>query len=311
VFQFLAPVYVGWSLGANDASNAFGTAVASKMIRFSTAAMLGAAFVLIGATLEGRAGMETLGGLSAFEARSAVVASIGAAVAVTILTILRLPVSTSQAVVGAILGVGIFQGGVHAEGLAKIVACWIGTPIGSMLAAMILYVALAPLFNRLSNQIIVFDVVLRACLVTVGCYAAYALGANNVANVTGVFVGAGMLTPAEATLVGGVSIGLGILTFSKRVMMTVGRGIIRLNAYGAFIVVLSQAVTVHLYAKLGVPVSSSQAVIGAVIGVGLLKSVETIRYRALVGILSGWLATPLIAAGCAIPLYWLAIWLGT
>jgi PiT family inorganic phosphate transporter len=308
VLKFLAPVYVGWSLGANDASNAFGTAVASKMLRFRTAALLGAGFVVLGSVLEGRAGLETIGGLADFEYHTAVIASVAAAVAVTVLTILRLPISTSQAVVGAIVGLGLVEGGVHLDGLAKIVVCWIGTPIGSMLAAMVLYVVLAPLFNRLSYRMIAFDFVLRACLVVVGCYAAYALGANNVANVTGAFVGAGILEPGPATLVGGASIALGILTFSRPVMMTIGRGIIRLNAYGAFIAVLAQAVTVHFYAQLGVPVSSSQAVVGAVLGVGLLKSVETIRRRAVFGILSGWVATPLLAAMCALPVHFLLVW---
>ena len=131
MLQFLAPVYLGWSLGANDASNVFGAAVAARMVRFATAGLLAAAFVLLGAVLEGEGGMETLGGLSAFDTSSAVIASLGAAAAVTLLTVLRLPVSTSQAVVGAIIGVGVFRGGVNLSGLGKVVACWIGTPRSS------------------------------------------------------------------------------------------------------------------------------------------------------------------------------------
>ena len=72
MFKFLAPVYLGWALGANDASNVFGTTVASKMISFRTASVLCAVFVMLGALLEGSAGMETLGGLSDFDASAAV-----------------------------------------------------------------------------------------------------------------------------------------------------------------------------------------------------------------------------------------------
>jgi len=302
VLAFLAPVYLGWSLGANDASNVFGTAVSSRMLRFGTAAALASVFVLLGAVLEGRAGMETLSGLRTFDAGSAVVTSVGAAVAVTLLTILRLPVSTSQAVVGAIVGVGAFQGGVDFRGLTKVITCWILTPFGAMIIAVGFYVLLRPLCNKLAGRLITYDIVLRAALVVVGCYGAYALGANNVANVTGVFVGAGAITPLTAALVGGASIGLGIVTFSKRVMMTVGRGVVRLNAYGALIVGLATAITVHVYAIVGVPVSASQAVVGAVFGVGILKSVSTIRFRAVFGIIVGWLATPVIAALCAMGL---------
>ena len=46
-------LFLGWSMGANDASNAFGTAVASRMIRFSTAAFLCSVFLIIGAVTSG------------------------------------------------------------------------------------------------------------------------------------------------------------------------------------------------------------------------------------------------------------------
>ncbi len=306
MFQYIAPAYLGWSVGANDASNIFGTAVATKMIRFSTAAGLGALFVLVGALAEGRAGMDTISKLTSFDLEAAVLSSLAAALTVTVLTVLKIPVSSSQAVLGAILGVGLFTGGVSGAGLSKVLLCWVGTPVGGLLFAMVLYLLLGPIFNLLSHQLVAYDIVLRAALVVVGCYGAYALGANNVANVTGVFVGADLLSPWAASLLGGLSIGVGIMTYSRRVMMTVGTSILRLNAYSAFIVVLSQAITVHLYAKVGVPVSSSQAVIGAVLGVGILKSVATVRYRALLHILIGWVATPLIAALFSVVLYFIS-----
>ncbi len=54
-------LFLGWSLGANDAANVFGTAVASRMVRFSTAATLAAVFVILGGMVNGPAAMETLG----------------------------------------------------------------------------------------------------------------------------------------------------------------------------------------------------------------------------------------------------------
>ena len=53
-------VFLGWALGSNDAANVFGTAVASRIVRYSTAIVLAAVFVLIGAATEGRRGLETL-----------------------------------------------------------------------------------------------------------------------------------------------------------------------------------------------------------------------------------------------------------
>jgi PiT family inorganic phosphate transporter len=60
--------------------------------------------------------------------------------------------------------------------------------------------------------------------------------------------------------------------------------------------VLSNAVTVHIYAVVGVPVSTSQAVVGAVLGIGLLKRAEALKKRAILGVFSGWIATPFTAA---------------
>jgi PiT family inorganic phosphate transporter len=296
MFYLISALYLGWSLGANDAANIFGTAVSSRMVKFITAGILASIFVILGSILEGRAGIETIGRLSAMDLGAAGISSLAAAIAVTIMTILRLPVSTSQAVVGSIIGVGVMQGQIALTGLNKIIICWIGTPIGGCIVSIILYVLLARAVNRLRLSWAGFDFMMRAGLIITGCYGAYALGANNVANVTAVFYGAGFLSLQTAALIGGVSIALGIVTFSKGVMQTVGKGFVKLDAFSALIVVLSNAITVHIYAIIGVPVSTSQAVVGAVLGIGLLKRAEALRKRAIIGVFSGWIATPIIAA---------------
>ncbi|MGD8522905.1 MAG: inorganic phosphate transporter [Desulfobacterales bacterium] len=129
------------------------------------------------------------------------------------------------------------------------------------------------------------------------------LGANNVANVTAVFVGAGKLTVFSASVVGGLSIALGILTFSREVMETVGKKLVRLDPFSALVVVLAEGLTVHFYTFVGVPVSTSQAVIGAVLGVGVVKGINTVSRRTLINILIGWLLTPAIAGFIAVALY--------
>ena len=298
-----AAVYLGWSLGANDASNVFGSAVASRMLKFQTAAILASAFVLLGAVLEGQAGIETLKALTPFTLQLAVVSSVAAAATVTMMTLLGLPVSTSQAVVGAILGIGFLNRQLNVAGLGKVLACWFGTPLGGAVIAVIAYKILAFLYNRISMDLFESDILIRLSLVAAGSYAAYALGANNVANVTAVFVGAGYLNVTNAALIGGLSIGLGIFTFSRRVMETVGRKLVRLDPFSALIVVLAEAITVHIYTFLGVPVSTSQAVIGAVLGVGIVKGIRTVSTRTLGSILIGWFLTPVLASFIATALF--------
>jgi inorganic phosphate transporter, PiT family len=303
MISLLGGVFLGWSLGANDAANCFGSAVASRMVRFWTAAALCAVFVLAGALLEGRAGIETLSGLTSIDLEQAVVITVAAGLTVTLMTLFGLPVSTSQAAVGAILGIGFFNQEVNVAGLSKVVACWFGTPTGAVLVALVLYKVLALIYNRLRISVFQTDMLLRAGLVLAGSYAAYALGANNVANVTAVFVGAGTLTVFAAALIGGLSIASGVLTFSRGVMETVGRKLVRLDPFSALVVVLAEGLTVHFYTIVGVPVSTSQAVIGAVLGIGIIKGAQTIKRKTLYGIFTGWFLTPPVACFIAMCIY--------
>jgi len=296
-------VYLGWSLGANDASNVFGSAVASRMLRFRTAAILASAFVILGAVLEGQAGIETLQGLTQFTLKQAVACSVAAAATVTIMTFLGLPVSTSQAVVGAILGIGFMNRHLNMAGLGKVLVCWFGTPVGGAIMAIVAFKVLAFLYNRIRMDLFQSDIVIRLSLIIAGSYGAYALGANNVANVTAVFVGSGYLSVPDAALIGGLSIALGIFTFSRRVMETVGRRLVRLDPFSALVVVLAEAITVHIYTFIGVPVSTSQAVIGAVLGVGIVKGIGTVSPNTLRNILVGWFLTPVIASFIAMALF--------
>ena len=144
------------------------------------------------------------------------------------------------------------------------------------------------------------DAFLRVGILGAGAYGAYALGSNNVANVTAVFVGADYLNMTLALLIGGLSIGLGIVTFGRPVMNTVGSRLVRLDSFSAFVVLLAEALTVHFYTFIGVPVSTSQAIVGAVLGIGLLKGASTVSRRTLVGILFGWFLTPVVAASIAL-----------
>ncbi len=303
MFSLLGGIFLGWSLGANDASNVFGTAVASKMLKFRTAALLASVFVILGALISGQAGIDTLRGLTRIDLEQAIISSVAAAIVVTFMTILRLPVSTSQSVVGGIIGIGIINKQVNLGGLGKVMICWIGTPIGAMVLALFLYRLLGLIYNRLNLNMFKSDILLRLCLIITGSYGAYALGANNVANVTAVFVGAGLLNVFSAAMIGGASIALGILTFSRPVMETVGEKLVKLDPFSALVVVLSLSVTMHIYTLVGVPVSSSQAVIGGVVGVGIIKGVNTVNAKTLLHILLAWFLTPIVSCLLALSIY--------
>jgi len=110
---------------------------------------------------------------------------------------------------------------------------------------------------------------------------------------------------------GGVAIAVGVLTYSKRVMATVGSGIMDLSPVAALVAVWSHSIVLFLFSSQSletflrshglpaiplVPVSSSQAIVGAVLGMGLLRGGKSINWRIVGGISSGWVITPVIAA---------------
>ncbi|MBW2653465.1 MAG: anion permease [Deltaproteobacteria bacterium] len=300
MYSLLGGIFLGWSLGANDASNIFGTAVSSRMIKFWTAALLASVFVILGALISGQAGIETLKSLTSFNISQAIISSIAAALTVSVMTFLGLPVSTSQAVVGAIIGIGIINGQLNIAGLGKVFICWFTTPIGGALITITLYKFLAFGYNYLKIGLFGSDQLLKTCLIISGSYGAYALGANNVANVTAVFVGAGTLSIFGAALIGGLSIAFGILTFSRPVMETIGKKLVSLDPFSALMVSMAVGITIHIYTIIGVPVSSSQAVVGSVIGIGIIKGASTVNTHTLKNILLAWFLTPVIACLIAI-----------
>ena len=328
-------LFLGWSLGANDAANVFGTAVGSRMVKFGTAALICSIFVILGATISGSGAAHTLGELGSINAiAGAFMAAFAAAITVLWMTRLGLPVSTSQAVVGAIIGWNLFSGSATDLGaLAKIVGTWVGAPILGAVFGASIYALTKWALGMSKLHILRIDSYTRWGLILAGAFGAYALGGNNIANVMGVFVPSSPFTEfsvgslftvtsvQQLFLLGAVAIAVGVYTFSKGVMMTVGGGIMALTPVASWVVVVAQSLVLFLFASVGlehllasnglptlplVPVSSSQAVVGAVIGIGMLQGGRNIRWGVLGNISMGWVATPILAAGiCFVSLFFL------
>ncbi len=324
LFFLSSGLFLGWSLGANDAANVFGTAVGSKMIRFRSAAFICSVFVILGAVVSGAGASKTLGELGAVNAIAgafAVAAAAGASI--FWMSNLKLPVSTSQAIVGAIVGWNLYSGSpTDPHVLSQIVSSWILSVILAAAFAMILFRLFRFFFNRAQIHLLELDLYTRLGLIVVGAFGAYSLGANNIANVMGVFVPVspfrdihlfGLIpfsSRQQLFFIGGVAIAIGIYTYSEKVMRTVGRSLFRLSPEAALVVVLAHGLVLFIFSSKGLsellvamglppiplaPVSSTQVVIGAILGIGLLKNARNINYRMLGEIALGWVATPLAA----------------
>ncbi|UCG85893.1 MAG: anion permease [Gemmatimonadota bacterium] len=317
---------LGWSLGANDAANVFGTAVGSRMLRFYVAALVCAVFVVVGAVVSGAGASHGLGQLGAINALGgSFTVALAAAITVYGMTKLGLPVSTTQAVVGGIVGWNLFSNtATDPAVLTKIMGTWVAAPILGGLFAVALYRLTEYCIRAIKPHALWLDQWTRIGFLVAGALGAYSLGANNIANVVGVFVpasnledisvGALTLTGQQRLfMLGGLAVAAGVF-FSRRVMMTVGRNIVTVGPVGGWVVVLAHSLVLFVFSsellrasltRLGlppiplIPVSSSQAVVGAVCGLALahgLKGARQIRWSMLRNIALGWLATPAIAA---------------
>jgi len=292
MWKVLGGVFLGWSLGANDSANIFGTGYATGLVKYRTAIWLTAIFVMIGAVLEGPKCMDVVGDLSRLTATDAFYCALAGGITMTVMTIFGIPASCSQAIIGAVLGAGILSSTADFSKLYKIVACWVFTPICALFTAYLLHRILGFVINKTITSLTKRSLLYSAGIIVAGCYGSYTLGANNVANVTGIYVGSGVLLAEVAALIGGLSIALGVLTYSRKVMETVGKGIVPLDPFSALVAVLAEALSLHLFTQIGVPVSSSQAIVGAVVGVGLVGDVQTVSVKMLARIGAGWIMTP-------------------
>lgn len=327
-------LFLGWALGANDAANVFGTAVGTRMVSWRNAAIICSIFVILGAVISGAGTSQTLGKLGAITALpGAFMTALSAGFSVFVMTKSGLPVSTSQAIVGAIIGWNFFSNqATDTSTLAKILSTWIICPLLAAVIAIVI-LKISKYFGRKMNlSLIRLDAYKRIALIFAGALGAYSLGANNIANVIGVFIPVQPLaelkigsfsfsSTQQLFLLGGLAIALGVCTYSKKVMLTVGSDLGQLSSTSALVAVISHSIVLFLFASQGleallsryglptiplVPVSSSQAVVGAIFGISILQGITAVKWNVLGKIIAGWIVTPIFAGiVCFIGLFFL------
>ena len=328
-------MFLGWALGANDAANVFGTAVGTRMVNFTTAAIICSIFVILGAVISGAGAANTLGKLGSVNALpGAFMAAFAAALAVYLMTKAGLPVSTSQAIVGAIIGWNLFTNTLtDTETLTKILSTWVLCPILAAIFSAIIFKFTVKCVRWAKIHLLRVDAYTRLGLILAGAFGSYSLGANNIANVVGVFVSSSpfndisvgefftMTSAQQLFLIGAIAIGVGVFTYSKRVMVTVGSELLPLSPIAAWVAVVSHSIVLFLFASQGlkyllesnglpsiplVPVSSSQAVVGAVLGIALVQGGKHFQWKVFGSIGIGWVITPIFACAiCFVGLFFL------
>ena len=360
--MLFAGLFMGWSLGTNDAANAFGTAVATRVVKYRTSIIIIATMVVLGSILQGAddidklssistnnevsadvQDMENIGvefekdadgnyvfdddgnyvikskdnvdqkALSTLRWKSGIKAAIifiCAALTVFIMSYLKFPVSANQAVTGAIIGWGLFHAdysnpdilSTNLAEIGKFVSTWLLNPLGAAVISFVIVFVFKKFLEKKVESLNGYDKIIKIGYIVAGAYSAYTIGINSSASVTAFYydsfgVGANILTNASLTaIIGGVAIAVGVLTYSKKVMMTVGGSIANISQIDGFLVILSSALAItFMKILLGIPVSTSQAVVGAVIGAGLVKGPKNVNFKVLGKIGIAWISSPTAA----------------
>lgn len=334
-----AGLFMGWSLGTNDAANAFGTAVATRVVSYRTAVIIIAVLVIAGAFIGGENNIDKIAELAVSNRVTAstqevydaiendeveklrLKAALKAAIifacsglTVFIMSYLKFPVSANQSITGAVIGWGLCYANysdpqvlaVNLPQIGKFASTWILNPLGAGIISFLLVAFVGRFLEKRLTTLGSYDMLIKIGYLVAGAFASFSIGLNSSANVTALYydasyattgIAANLLTdPRLTATIGGIAIALGVLTFSKRVMMTVGSSIADLTQLEGFLVVIAMALTIVIMGKwMGIPVSTSQAVVGAVIGAGLVKGVRNVHFGVFKSIAIAWISSPTVA----------------
>lgn len=291
--------FLAWNLGANNTANCVGVSVGSGILGYRRAVLIVVVFVVIGAVLEGWKNMRTVGegiiltastGTNPFFLfpKAALASLIAAAAWMFAATYLGFPMSVSLSMVSAVIGAGLAMSFIHPElvfglqysNVTAIVVSWALNPVFSALSSFLIYQLVTVGLRRIKN-LILFNSVLKGLILVASAYSAYVLGANDVGASLGVvhaFFGG---SPQLIALFGALALAAGALSFSRRVMTTVGSGIAKIGPITAFAAQLGAALTVWSFVQFGMPVSTSEAIVGGVAGSGLFKGTTTVSRQRL------------------------------
>ncbi|HMK53414.1 MAG TPA: inorganic phosphate transporter [Methanobacteriaceae archaeon] len=302
IFGVIISIYMAFNIAANDIGNSVGTTVGSGSLTMRRALILGAIFEFIGALYFGNNVIKTVGsGIispDVLQVTGAFIVTLAAALWITITIIRKIPISGSDAIISAVVGVGIVSVGVsniNWQTLEFIVLSWIFSPLIGLAAGFSVYYLLKNFFLNRVTRIASesrLEKIFSYLQIGSSAFTALNVGAIDIAVATGVLYYAfGTGTSVDIKFLGAIGIVLGILVAGGRITDTIGRRITDLIPSRGFSAQISAATVVFFFAGLGMPVSPTQTLVGTVIGVGLARGSSTIKLDVIKNIATTWVVT--------------------
>ncbi len=323
VLTILIALGFDFTNGFHDTANAVATSISTRALGPRAAVGLSAVFNLVGALVAIEIlhthVANTIGGLvsphDGVSLGMIIAALVGAIVWNLVTWRLGLPSSSSHALIGALVGMGVVAYGVDAVkwgSVVPVVIALVASPVIGLVLSYLFTIAILNLFRR--SQPSPMNRRFRLAQVASGAFVSFSHGANDAQKTMGVItlalVSAGTLTangtkfpspPLWVVLLAATAIGLGTYAGGWRIIRTLGTKVVRLEPVDGFCAQTMAAVVIQGATQLALPVSTTHVVSGAVMGAGATRRLGAVRWGVARNILVAWLLTiPATAAMAAI-----------
>jgi sulfate permease len=230
---------------------------------------------------------------------TALIILVSATISLFIANIFHVPQSTSLVTVGAILGIGLYFGGIYIKTFLYLIPFWILLPVAGYGLTYFLGKQVYPprkgnfwIYEKLVNQ----RDRLRAFVIIASCYNAFSVGTNNVANVVGPLTGADIISNISGLALIAPIFGVGSLVFSGP-LKTTSEKIVPLGLLTATIISLVTGTLMIVASLLGVPQSFVMIKVASVFAISGLKNGHKLTFANPITRKTyiTWIVTPIIA----------------
>jgi len=310
--------------GMNDAANSIATIVSTRVLRPQYAVVWAAFFNFVAFLFFGLHVAETVGRgiVEADVVNSRVIfgALAGAIVWQVVTQRMGIPSSSSHALIGGLVGAGIAKAGIHAvvwSGVAKTAAAIFLSPGLGLVLALLLMLIVSWLFVR-SAPYGVDNLFRRVQFISASCYA-LGHGGNDAQKTMGIIavllysqgsLGDHFYVPFWVVIACQIAMAAGTMAGGWRIVKTMGSKITRLTPMQGFCAETAGSVMLFVATGLGIPVSTTHTITGAIIGVGAAKKVSAVRWAVAKEIVTAWIITIPASGFLSALFFWLSEFVG-
>ena len=306
--------------GLHDAANSIATIVSTRVLPARYAVFWAAFFNFVAFLVFGLHVANTVGkGIvdPKIVSDAVIFGALGGAITWNIITWLGgIPSSSSHALIGGLLGAGIAKAGVKTillDGVSKTIAGIVASPLMGFVLALLLVLAVSWVFVKTSPAFA--DATFRRLQFVSASLYSLGHGGNDAQKTMGIIAvllfahgegGGSFHVPLWVVLACQTAMALGTLAGGWRIVHTMGSKITRLSPQQGFCAETGGAITLFAATYIGVPVSTTHTITGAIVGVGAARRVSAVRWNVAGGIVWAWILTMPASALIAAAFYALA-----